>query len=87
MSSSCSTLPSSTTTTTSATARRGSLATNLPNVLWRDEFCKVEEEVMMEVFSDPIIFCHDDYAWLEAVKAWADNSEEKLERLLPAIKL
>ena len=41
---------------------------------------------MMEVFSDPIIFCHDDYAWLEAVKAWADNSEEKLERLLPAIK-
>ena len=40
---------------------------------------------MMEVFSDPIIFCHDDYAWLEAVKAWADNSEEKLERLLPAI--
>ena len=61
------------------------LATNLPNVLWRDEFCKVEEEVMMEVFSDPIIFCHDDYAWLEAVKAWADNSEEKLERLFPAI--
>ena len=40
---------------------------------------------MMEVFSDPIIFCHDDYAWLEAVKAWADNSEEKLERLFPAI--
>ena len=42
-------------------------------------------KVMMEVFSDPIIFCHDDYAWLEAVKAWADNSEEKLERLFPAI--
>ena len=42
---------------------------------------------MMEVFSDPIIFCHDDYAWLEAVKAWANNSEEKLERLLPAIPL
>ena len=42
---------------------------------------------MMEVFSDPIIFCHDDYAWLEAVKAWSNNSEEKLERLLPAIPL
>ena len=63
------------------------LATNLPNVLWRDEFCKVEEEVILEVFSDPIIFCHDDYAWLEAVRAWADDSEEKLERLLPAIPL
>ena len=42
---------------------------------------------MMEVFSDPIIFCHDDYAWLEAVRAWADDSEEKLGRILPSIPL
>ena len=63
------------------------LATNLPNVLWREEFCKVEEEVITEVFSDPIIFCHDDYAWLEAVRAWADDSEEKLGRILPSIPL
>ena len=63
------------------------LATNLPNVLWREEFCKVEEEVITEVFSDPIIFCHDDYAWLEAVRAWADDSDEKLGRILPSIPL
>ena len=44
------------------------IATNLPTILVREEFPAVEEEVVLEIFSDPIIFCHDEVAWLQDVE-------------------
>lgn len=63
------------------------IATNLPNVYEKEEFRRVEEQVMTEVFSDPIIFCHDDHAWLEAVRSWAGDSGDKMNILFGAIPL
>ena len=61
------------------------LATNLPCLLTREEFKTVEPAVMSEVFSDPIIFCHDDHAWLTAVQAWSGDCEGDCEARLKTL--
>ena len=47
------------------------LATNLPSIFLRLQFKDIDEEIMLDVISDPIVFCHDDHAWLKAAKIWA----------------
>jgi hypothetical protein len=61
------------------------IATNLPTILVREEFPAVEEEVVLEIFSDPIIFCHDEVAWLQAANAWAADCDTRLKSLFEAI--
>lgn len=63
------------------------LATNLPSLLSRPQFKDTDEEVMLDVISDPIVFCHDDHVWLKAAKVWAKGCDHKLKMLLEASPL
>jgi len=47
---------------------------NLPHILHTEEFKLLEEDVICEAMNDPIVVCHDNFVWVDALLNWSKGS-------------
>ena len=44
---------------------------NLPDILKTEEFSLLEEEVIHKAINDPIVVCHENFIWVDALRTWS----------------
>ena len=60
---------------------------NLPHIYKLEEFPEIEDEKFYKALDDPLILCHENCLWMEAIKHWAQHSDAKLSSALERIQM
>jgi len=58
---------------------------NLPHILQTEEFTLLEEAVIHKAINDPIVVCHDNFVWVDALKNWSKGSDQLFESALDCV--
>lgn len=48
---------------------------NLPHILKTEEFALLEEDIIHKAINDPIVVCHENFVWVDALKNWSKGSD------------
>ena len=60
---------------------------NLPHIYKMEEFPEIEEDQFYKTLEDPLILCHENCLWMEAIKHWSQESDAKLFSALDRIQM
>ena len=48
---------------------------NLPEIYKSEEFSLLDEDIIHKAINDPIVACHDNFIWVDALKNWSKGSD------------
>jgi len=60
---------------------------NLPHIYKMEEFPTIDEDKFHKTLEDPLILCHENCLWMEAIKHWSQQSDAKLMSALSKIQM
>ena len=60
---------------------------NLPTIMKSEEFMSIPSEVFFRVLDDPVVLCHENLIWLDAIETWSKGCDKLFETAMKHIPL